>query len=258
MSGHRFFVSPENSTDFQVGEVVSLQLDPQAFHHATRVLRLRQGERIETVLRDVWTTYQCEIIKFSKDSILAHVIEEISTTELPVKFDLFWGYAKGDKNERIVRQAVEVGCARLVPVQFVRCDVRFDKDRAEKKQVRLQAIAESAAMQAHRSIIPTVEQVQSFDSLVDSLSEYDASIVAWEQAQGPSLSQVVDEALRTEPKRVALIIGPEGGIERSEIDMLIECDVRLSGMGDSILRVETACVVACGILADRIRTYNLS
>jgi len=255
MPGHRFFISADTGIDLNKGKRVSLALDSQTFHHAVRVLRLKVGEHIEVVLRDVWSTYQCEVEDITIDSIEINVIAEVPTTELPAQIDLIWGYAKGDKNERIVRQATEIGCTGLIPVRFSRCDVRLDEERFEKKRQRLQSIAESAAMQAHRSVIPAVESVLSFKSLLQMLENYGAIIVAWEQVEEPSISSLADACLQSGASRIALIIGPEGGIECSEIDALRGIGAQVASMGDSILRVETACTVGCAILADRIRTH---
>ena len=259
MSYHRFFAQSDNAQDYRIGETVTLHLDDQDFHHATRVVRLRTGESIEVVLRDLWSTYRGEVVEIGKDALSVRITDQVPSTELPVLCDLFWGYAKGDKNEQIVRQTVEIGINRLVPVLFKRCEANTDPERGTRKVERLQKIACSAAMQAHRSVIPHVEAITSFDKACAQLFAYDVVIVAWEQAHRASFSKTVDRVLSKtagfdkDDRHIALVIGPEGGIDPGEAQALWAQGAQLVSMGASILRVETACTVACGILADRIQ-----
>ncbi|MCL2491632.1 MAG: 16S rRNA (uracil(1498)-N(3))-methyltransferase [Coriobacteriia bacterium] len=254
----RFFAVSDNADRYLIGEEVTVGLSVQALHHANRVLRLRVGELVEIVLRDVWTTYLSEITYISAKGMVVKVLEKLPVRSLPISFDLFWGYAKHGKNDLIVRQAVEIGCERLIPVKFERSVLRSSDQSDEKRTQRLLAISESAAMQAHRSVIPPVEYTITFDDLVERSESYDTVIVAWEQSDVAALSFTIENELKKEPQHIALVIGPEGGIDPSEIEILASRGAQVAGMGATILRVETACTVACGILADliRARTYG--
>jgi len=257
MSTPRFFAERDNKQAYILGEEVTVGLSAGALHHANRVLRLRCGQSVEIVLRDLWTTYRAEITYLSNKGMVVKLIEKLTAANLPISFDLYRGFAKHGKNDQIVRQAVEIGCDRLTPVIFERSILRVDQEVEQKRVQRLQAIAESAAMQAHREIIPPVEIAQSFEVMIENLKDYDGVVVAWEQTRQDTLSNILDEVIETRPTKIALVIGPEGGITDEEIDTLVTIDAQVASMGTTILRVETACCVACGITADRIRA-NLS
>ncbi|MCL2818330.1 MAG: 16S rRNA (uracil(1498)-N(3))-methyltransferase [Actinomycetia bacterium] len=252
----RFFVSNENATGYLEGHEVEVRADSATLHHAYRVLRIRPGERIEIVSRDVWDAYEAKVIALSDDHLIVSVLKHLSVRGSRIPFDLIWGWAKQGKNDVIVRQATEIGCERLIPVIFDRCVVKAKGASGIKRMERLNTIIESAAAQSHRWSIPTLEPIQTFGEMIGTLETYDAVIVAWEEKSEPMLSQVVDEVLQGEPERIALVIGPEGGIERDEIDTLVEHGALLASMGPSILRVETACIAGCAVLADRIQTVQ--
>jgi 16S rRNA (uracil1498-N3)-methyltransferase len=255
MARHRLFASSDNAAAYVKGAKVAPILDDQTIHHAKRVLRLRVQEQIEIVVCDEWTTYLCEVIDLSKGIFEVLVIEEIAPQELPVICDLYWGLSKGDKNERIVRQATEIGFTNLTPVAFQR-SIHSSQNGSAHKQERLKAIAQAAAMQSHRSIVPTVNDTALFEQAIESLSHYDAVIVLWEEANGIPLSLIVDEVLSTNPARIGFVVGPEGGITKEEIESIRMIGGQLADLGDSILRVETACTVVCGIADDRIRVQR--
>jgi 16S rRNA (uracil1498-N3)-methyltransferase len=256
MARHRFFAFGDNATDYQIGARNSPIFDDQTIHHAKRVLRLQEHELIEIVVCDEWTTYLCEVLDISKGVFEVAVVEEIPSKELSVTCDLFWGLSKGDKNERIVRQATEIGFTNLNPVAFSRSISRPKSENSDNKRNRLQSIAQAAALQSHRSFVPAVGEIMSFEQAIERLDLCDAVVVLWEETQGLPLSLVVDEILLDQPSRIGFVIGPEGGITKEEIEMLQAIDGRLADMGDTILRVETACTVVCGIAAERIRAQG--
>ncbi|MCL2025000.1 MAG: 16S rRNA (uracil(1498)-N(3))-methyltransferase [Coriobacteriia bacterium] len=258
MAAHRFFASNANAAVYTVGATVPVLLDTDALRHASQVARVRVGECIEVVVRGEWRTWRCEVLTIDIEELTVRVLELLASTELPMTLDLFWGYAKGDKNERIVRSAVELGIRTLCPVRFARCEVRtsgFDEARLTKKRARLEAVTRSAAAQAHRDIIPEVFPLISIDELGQRLTRYDAVVVLWEEADAePSLSTAVSKAMCAGATSVALIVGPEGGIEAAEVAKLQAHGAVTATLGNSILRVETACAAACAIAAEAART----
>jgi len=256
MAAHRIFASCENASAYESGASVEVILDSDTLHHVTRVLRLRVGETVEVILKDSWNAYEATVQSVSKEGLRVHVQGVLPTAELPAALDLFWGYAKGDKNDRIVRQATEIGCRRFTPVRFQRSEIKIDGAHMAKKIDRFTAIATSAAAQAHRSIIPQISSMISSDELAEVLASYDACLIAWEQDNEKALSQVADEVIAQGARTIALVIGPEGGIAPSEIARLQQQGAQTAHMGRTILRVETACSVACGIVADRIRSAD--
>jgi 16S rRNA (uracil1498-N3)-methyltransferase len=202
----------------------------------------------------MWDAYSCSFIKFTVRGFSAEVLKMLPTTELPVPVALAWGWAKGDKNDRIVRQATEIGCSMLQPVLFERAAAK--KSVIEKRFARLETIAESAAAQAHRTRLALLKDPQAVSAFADSLVNVSENpvIVAWEEATAPTLSDVVDDVLGDETASVTLVIGPEGGLTAQEADALALQGAVLARLGSSILRVETACTVGLGIVADRIRS----
>jgi len=266
MSRPRFFVDPVNANDYQVAGTVDVVLDADTLHHATKVLRLREGEHIEIVLRDLWRTYHAQIVSLSSEGVCGRILEELTVESPSLEFDLYWGLAKAAKNDQIVRQAVEIGANGLIPVLFSRCDADRKRPLSSSRMQRLRAIALSAAMQSHRSRIPHLADPLPFDEALPRLQSYEGVIVAWEEHEGGSFADSVDgviaslhgplaDRLESRPLgRLAVVVGGEGGLTGAEVDALTSAGAVIASMGPTILRVETATTVACALVADRIRS----
>ena len=160
------------------------------------------------------------------------------TTELPINITLYQGLPKADKLEFIIEKSTELGVSKIVPVEM-RFSIAKVKNE-EKKIVRWNKIAESAAKQSKRNVIPLIEQTIKFNEMIKELEQYDLILVAYENESKQTLKNVLAKVQKDKIKNVALIIGPEGGVDSKEIDLLIQSGAECISLGKRILRTETA------------------
>lgn len=167
--------------------------------------------------------------------------------ELLAKITLFQGYPKGDKMEQIVQKAVELGAYEIVPVMMNRCVVKLDDKKSAKKVERLNSIAESAAKQSKRGIIPKVREVMNLEQSLEYAKSLECVIIPYESAEGMEYSRKV-LAESAGKGSIGIFIGPEGGFETSEIEKLKGIGGNIISLGHRILRTETAGMTVLSIL----------
>ncbi len=230
---YHFFAPSENA------ESGHIRISGRDVRHITQVLRLRAGDRI--VVSDGQDRDSlCEITETGPDFVYCQVLPAtLSDTECPVRLHLFQGLPKADKMEMIIQKAVELGASSIVPVEMKRCVVRLEEKKKSAKAERWQRIAESAAKQSGRRIIPDVERPVTFAEAVDKAKAMTKILVPYEGAENISATR---KYLAEVPKGsdCAIFIGPEGGFEAEEIDRLKAAGAKILTLGPRILRTETA------------------
>ncbi|MBR5134966.1 MAG: 16S rRNA (uracil(1498)-N(3))-methyltransferase [Clostridia bacterium] len=225
----RFFKSM--SSPAAVGDTVTV--DGQDAVHIRRSLRLREGDAV--LLCDGRSTeYDTVIDRFEDDAVLLTVNAVCPCqTEPSLRVTLFQGLPKSDKLEWIIQKCVELGVTSIVPVEMSRSVAKVG-DKADKKRARWQAIADEAAGQSGRGILPTVEAPVSFSKALAMLGDA-PTIVCYEGGGAPFCDLIA-------PDQTALniVIGPEGGIAPDEIEKLVAAGGVTATLGKRILRCETA------------------
>lgn len=229
-------------------------------NHMKNVLRMKAGEEI-TVSDGFGHEYLCRVEELAEDRVETTVLErrEVSA-ELPSRLVLFQCLPKGDKMELIIQKAVELGAETIVPVASRRCVVKLDAKKEENKRRRWQAIAESAAKQSGRAIVPQVSRVKSFAEAVQQAGELDVGLLPYECAdellsgEGKSAMDRTRELLDSIRKgqSVGVFIGPEGGFEKAEVELAMAGGVRPVTLGKRILRTETAGLCMLSVLMFRL------
>jgi len=219
-------------------------LTEEDVRHATRVLRMKEGDGAEIYLSG--RRYGAEISEISSNDVLFRLTQELPTTEARLRITLYQGLPKADKMELITQKAVELGAEAIVPVAMSRCVVQLDQKDGRKKQERWQKIAREACKQSCRCMPPEVSAPISFKELLRRLPEHGAAIVPWEDAKGYGLRQFHQEHL--EITNVAVVIGPEGGMSAEEVSAMQEAGCRSVTLGPRILRTETAGLAAISAL----------
>ena len=239
----RFFVEPH-----QIDEAAhQIHIVGTDVNHISNVLRMKQGE-------EVWISdggkkeYRCAIEAFSADEVLLHIIyAQEPDYELSSRIYLFQGLPKADKMELIIQKAVELGAYEIIPVETKRCVVKLDGKKAAKKVDRWQQIAESAAKQSKRMLIPNVHQVLSFKEALKYAESMDIRLIPYELAKGMQETKEILAAI--EPgKSIGIFIGPEGGFEEKEVEAAISEGVKPITLGKRILRTETAGLAILSVL----------
>ena len=230
---YHFYVEPEAVTENTV------RITGGDVNHIKNVLRMHPGEEI-MILDGSGMEYRCEIESIS-DEILAGVLEAKKTeAELSVRLLLFQGLPKKDKMELIIQKAVELGVSEIIPVLTKRTVVKLeDKKKEQKKLERWQAIAEAAAKQSGRGIIPKVREAVKFTDAVKQAGELDEALIPYELAEGMEDARARIRGLHGK-KSVGIFIGPEGGFEEEEIALAAKAGIHPITLGKRILRTETA------------------
>lgn len=234
---HHFFVEP---SQIQGNEV---RITGNDVKHIKNVLRMRTGEELSVSNGADEKEYRCGIEELGEEEILCRIrfIKE-ADVELPSKVYLFHGLPKGDKMELIVQKAVELGVYEIIPVAARRAVVKLDEKKAKHKRERWQGIAEAAAKQSRRKIVPAVKPVMTMKEAIAYASEMDVRLIPYEMAEGMERTREIISDL--EPgQTIAVFIGPEGGFEESEIEAAGNAGICPITMGKRILRTETAGLV---------------
>lgn len=235
----QFFVEPEQ---IQAENVIITGSD---VNHIKNVLRMKAGEQVR-ISDNCGGDYLCEITEVASEQVELYILEKCDNTELPVKITLFQGLPKSDKMELIIQKAVELGVSEIVPVAMKNCVVKLDEKKAKAKQNRWQAIAESAAKQSKRSIIPQIGEVISFSQAVASAKNMEVRLVPYENERGMAHTREILGKIE-KGSEVAIFIGPEGGFSSPEIE-LVKDDMELISLGNRILRTETAGLAALAMI----------
>lgn len=231
---YQFFVEPSQIQDNRI------VITGSDVNHIKNVLRMKAGDEIAVSNGMDGKEYRCGIEAFTEDEIVCGLrfVKE-DGVELPSKIYLFQGLPKADKMELIIQKAVELGAFEVIPVAAKRCVVRLDEKKAASKISRWQGIAESAAKQSKRAVIPKVHPVLSMKEAVAYAQNMDVKLIPYELAEGMQHTKQMIEAVKPE-QSIAVFIGPEGGFEESEIQMAREAGIEPVTLGRRILRTETA------------------
>ena len=239
---YHFFVEP---SQIQGNKIIITGKD---VNHIKNVLRMKPGEEIAVSNGLDGKEYHCGIAEWYEDRIvcdLFFVKEE--GVELASKIYLFQGLPKADKMELIIQKAVELGVYEIIPVASKRAVVKLDAKKADSKLIRWQAIAEAAAKQSKRGIIPKIKEVMSFQEAVAYSSCAQVKIIPYELAQGMERTKEIISGIRPgEP--VAVFIGPEGGFAEEEIEMAMQAGIEPVTLGRRILRTETAGMAVLSVI----------
>lgn len=222
-------------------------------NHIKNVLRMKPGEQIR-VSTSSGKNYLCRIAEFNEAGVLAGIAGEAQGTELPCRIVLFQGLPKSDKLELIIQKAVELGAAEIIPVAMKNCVAKPDAKKLQNKRARWQSIAESAAKQAKRSVIPAVGGLISLKEAVEAAARFDIGLVCYENEHGMAGTRALMESVRP-GQSIAVLIGPEGGFDASEIALAKEAGMHMISLGSRILRTETAGLAILSVLMYQIESF---
>jgi len=233
---YQFFVEP-HQININDKSVIILGGD---VNHIKNVLRMKIGEEIAVSNGQDGKEYRCAIAALDEESVQCELrfIKE-DGVELSSQVYLFQGLPKADKMELIIQKAVELGVYQVIPVSTKRCVVKLDDKKAKSKIARWQGIAEAAAKQSKRGIIPQVTDVMSFKNAVKMASDMEVRLIPYELAEGMAKTKEIINNIQP-GQRIAIFIGPEGGFEESEIAEALENSIQPITLGKRILRTETA------------------
>ena len=233
---YNFFTEAENRQDDR------FLISGSDYNHIRNVLRMKAGDTF--LVSCGGESHLCALEGFEEDTVVTRITQEgYQSTELPAEIYLFQGLPKADKMELIIQKAVELGATGLIPVEMKRCVVKLEEKKKKSRRERWQAIAESAAKQSKRNLIPQVFDVLSYKEAMAMAGEMDLFLLPYENERGMAATREALEAIRPGMK-VAILIGPEGGFEEKEVLLAQEKGARSISLGRRILRTETAAITS--------------
>lgn len=249
MSGpRRFTVTPEQISGDRVA------FDRAESRHMSAVLRLTPGDVIVAVDgRGHDYTVRLERLGEAAAGTILRVTP--STSESPLAISLVQGVPKGDKMDTVVRAATELGVRRVMPAITERTIARADPGRWRDRSRRWQRVAREASKQSGRAFIPEVEVPRPLDEWLDpDLTPAELRICLWE-GQAPPLASLCDHLARA-PATAVVLVGPEGGLSREEVDRARSRGWSLASLGPRILRTETAAPSVIAVLQFRFGDFG--
>lgn len=216
-------------------------------NHIKNVLRMKKGENV-LISDGEGNDYQCVISDIAAEEVRCGIISNNEAgTELPSEIYLFQGLPKSDKMELIIQKAVELGVYEIIPVSTKRSVVKLDEKKAQSRVKRWCAIAESAAKQSKRSIIPQVLEIKTYKEACEYAKNFDICIIPYECAEDMSETRKIINNIKP-GMRIGIFIGPEGGFEEAEVAFGAGYGMKPVTLGKRILRTETAGIAILSIL----------
>ncbi|MFP4199175.1 MAG: 16S rRNA (uracil(1498)-N(3))-methyltransferase [Halanaerobium sp.] len=236
---NRFFI--DQSTEINSKVIIS----GNDYNHLKNSLRLNIGDRV--ILSDgKGFDMEAEIINFDNERAELMVLtKNESEVEAGIKVWLAQGLPKKSKMDLIVEKATEIGFAGLIPLETKRTVVKYDHKKKAKKQSRWQRVAEAAAKQSGRAVIPEIKEFYNTDNLKKLKEKFDYILLLWEDEVSYSIKNFFKKNIVKSEANILLIIGPEGGFSESEVkEFKSELDAKIITLGPRILRTETAGITA--------------
>lgn len=240
----KFFIKNENREEEKI-RIIGTDVN-----HIKNVLRLKAGDEIQVCNQETMENFICEIEEINKEFVQTKIVKKMkSLSEGNIELHIFQGLPKADKMELIIQKGTELGVSKIIPVAFQRSIVKLSgKDEAKKNQ-RWQKIAEVAAKQSGRDFIPEIKEVIEVKNICDLVQEYDIMLLAYEEEKENTLKNELLKIKGTrENFKIAVVIGPEGGIEKEEVVLLKNAGAEVVSLGRRILRTETVALAVASIV----------
>ena len=221
-------------------------------NHIKKVLRKNIKDEITICNENTKQDYLCKITNIEENEITCKILKELETNvESNIEVSIFQGLPKADKMELIIQKSVELGVQDITPIEMKRCVVKLKEKDKTKKIERWQKISEVAAKQCGRNYIPKINNIENLKEISEKIKDYDVVLVAYEEEKENTLKNELkllkkDNKENNKKIKIAIVIGPEGGMDKEEINTLEKNGAKIITLGKRILRTET---VALNILS---------
>ncbi len=223
-------------------------------NHIKKVLRKNIEDEITICNENTKQDYLCKITNIEENEITCKILKELETNvESNIEVSIFQGLPKADKMELIIQKSVELGVHDITPIEMKRCVVKLKEKDKTKKIERWQKISEVAAKQCGRNYIPKINNIENLKEISEKIKDYDAVLVAYEEEKENTLKDELkllkkDIKENNEKIKIAIVIGPEGGIDKEEINALEKNGAKIITLGKRILRTETVALNVLSII----------
>ncbi len=249
MPDFRAYCQPTEATP------VEIRLSPEESHHLVTVNRCGRGDPV--IAFDgrgrEWLT---ECLDAGKNATILKVKEARPARSRAFEITLAQALPKGATMDDIVRQATEIGAARIVPLLSERTQVHLDGDRAEKKTGKWHTGAIEAAKQCGNPWLPEIAPIQDFSAFVASTAGYELKLIASLHAGSMTLTKALAAHIAKHgrpPRSVLWLVGPEGDFSPSELTAALTAGCVPVTLGPLVLRSDTAAVYALSILSNALQ-----
>ena len=217
-----------------------------------KVLKQKVEDEIIVCNSNNEKTYLCDIKKIENEMIECKIVRELEDFKSNIKVTIMQGLPEKDKMDLVIQKSVELGAFNIQPVEMERCNVKYEEKDKCKKQEKWQKIAEVSAKQCDRNFIPKVAGIKSLKDICKMLFKYDVVILTYEKEEKIKLSEVLKvmkEKYGENEIKIAVIIGPEGGLSSKEVEMIQKSkNVTTVTLGKRILRTETVALNVLSII----------
>lgn len=241
----KFFVSNKQIQDDVIINIIGTDVN-----HIKNVLRKNINDEIIICDKDRGQDYLCKIVDIG-ENIECKIVDKLkSDTESNVLISIFQGIPKADKMELIIQKSVELGGYEITPIKMKRCVVKLQEKDEAKKIVRWRKISEVAAKQCGRNYIPLINNIKNIEEISNDFKNYDLVLVAYENEKENTLKEQLKnlKSIDKEQLKIAVIIGPEGGIDEQEVKLFKDNGAKVITLGKRILRTETVALNVLSII----------
>ena len=244
----KFFVNEEQINNQEI------KIQGTDVNHIKNVLREKIGSELIICNEKTGQDYLCEIKEIKEENIICNIKEKLlNNAESNIKVTIMQGLPKADKMELIIQKSVELGVNNIIPIEMKRCVVKLkDKDKIKKIE-RWQKISVVAAKQSGRNIIPEINQVENLKNICETFENYDIVLLAYENEKENTIKNELKQLKeknqnKNEDVKIAILIGPEGGITEEEVEIARKKGAKIITLGKKILRTETVALNVLSII----------
>ena len=222
----------------------SVAIEGAEARHMKNVLRLKPGDKIR-VFDGEGFEYDASISGFSAGRVEIKIRRKFpGTKESPIQIAIAQALLKEKKMDRLLRHLCELGLTRWMPFISERSVARPDEKRSSARAQRWNKIVTESCKQCRRSKLPEISKIMAFEEVLEYGSAYDLQIVFYEN-ESATLRSLMPADPASFPRKILLILGPEGGFTDQEIENARAAGCIVAGLGSRILRAETAAIAAC-------------
>lgn len=237
MSSTPWFIAPPE--DWGQSEV---RLPEAESHHAVKVLRVAPPDII-TITDGRGRIARCSVARVDEGRVVAEVLQAEQATRVKPELVVYQGAGKGGKVDDAIERLAELGVAEVWVYGSERSVARWDDAKLRRLTERWATIGRSAAKQSRSPFVLTARGGLSWTELVRRITNESFAVVLWEGASLPLRAALIEQV-----ERIAVVVGPEGGLTRGEAEALADAGAILASLGPRILRTENAPVVAAAAL----------
>lgn len=250
----KFFITNKNIISDCEISIVNEDLN-----HIKNVLRKDVNDELNICNLDNNKNFLCKISKIEDNQIILKLEKELeSNSESNINITIYQGLPKAEKMEMIIQKSTELGANTITPTIMKRCVVKIDDKDKCKKIARWQKIAEVGAKQSGRDKITKIENFKSIKEICKEIENYDSVILAYEEEKNNSIKEEIQmlKTIKKEKLNIAIIIGPEGGLDIEEVEKLKISGANVVTLGNRILRTETVSLTLLSILMYELGDLN--